>query len=458
MIPKSFHRIFCFAACLVSTHHLLGQQLSSGGLTAAPSAVFDFSNAGQSIPARKQAADPGACAVGEQYFNTTSNVLKVCTAANTWTASLTQTTAQAGTPWKCVDAGASGTAYSCNMAPPPTAYVDNQLLIFTPNTSCAGGATTLNIQALGAKNIFKIDGATNPAANDCRAGQPMILMYDAGLNAGNGAFQIASLLGNAASGGGGGLADPGSNGLVKRTALNTTTAAVAGTDYQAALTSGTGIAIAGSTISADTATMLTQATAQASTPWKCVDAGASGTTYSCSMVPAPLAYVDNQLLIFTPNTSCAGGATTLNVQSLGQKNIFKIDGVTNPAANDCRAGQPMILLYDAGLSAGAGAFQMVSVPGNASFSQLPVGSAIASASTITPTSAIHHITGTVQINTITAPSQFASSSMGGCLRLIPDAAFTTGTSGNIAISSNAVVSRTLELCYDNGTSKWYPSY
>lgn len=118
----------------------------------------------------------------------------------------------------------------------------------------------------------------------------------------------------------------------------------------------------------------------------------------------------------------------------------------------------MLLLYNASLSSGAGAFQMASLLGNASFSPLPVGSAIASASTITPTSAIHHITGTVQINTITAPSQFASSGMGGCLRLIPDAAFTTGTSGNIAIPSTAVVSRALQLCYDNGTSKWYPSY
>jgi hypothetical protein len=457
MIPKSFHRIICLAACLVWTHHLLSQQLSSGGLTATPSAVFDFSNAGQSIPARKQATDPASCTVGEQYFNTTSNVLKVCTATNTWTASLTQTTAQAGTPWKCVDAGSSGTAYTCNMVPAPSAYVDNQLLIFTPNTSCAGGATTLNIQSLGVKNIFKIDGATNPVTNDCRAGQPMILVYDAGLNAGNGAFQIASLLGNAVSGGGG-LGDPGSNGLVKRTALNTTTAAVAGTDYQAALIPGTGIAIAGSTISADTTAMLSQATAQAGAPWKCTDAGASGTTYSCVMVPAPSAYIDKQPVIFTPGASCSGGATTLNIQSLGTKNLYKIDGATNPAANDCRAGQPMLLLFNMSLNSGAGAFQMVSLLANASFSQLPVGSAIASASTITPTSAIHHITGTVQITTITAPSQFAASGMGGCLRLIPDGAFTTGTSGNIAISSTAVVSRTLELCYDNGTSKWYPTY
>ena len=176
------------------------------------------------------------------------------------------------------------------------------------------------------------------------------------------------------------------------------------------------------------------------------------------MAPAPSAYFDRQLVIFTPGASCSGGATTLNIQSLGAKNIYKIDGATNPAANDCRAGQPMLLLYNASLNSGAGAFQMASLLGNASFSPLPVGSAIASASTITPTSAIHHITGTVQINTIAAPSQFASSGMGGCLRLIPDAAFTTGTSGNIAISSTAVVSRALQLCYDNGTSKWYPSY
>ena len=344
MIPKSFHGIFCLAAFLVWTHPLPGQQLSSGGLTAGPSAVFDLSNAGQTIPGRKQASDPVACTVGEQYFNTTSNALKICTAANTWTAT------------------------------------------------------------------------------------------------------------------GGGLGDPGSNGLVKRTALNSTTAAVAGTDYQGVLTPGTGILIAGPAISADTSMMLTQATAQSGTPWKCTDAGSSGATYSCVMVPAPAVYVDKQPVIFTPGASCSGGATTLNIQSLGAKNIYKIDGATNPAANDCRAGQPMFLLYNASLNSGSGAFQMSSLLGNASFPPLPVGSAIASASAIAPTSPIHHITGTVQVTTITVPSQFAASGMGGCLRLIPDGAFTTGTTGNIAISSTAVVSRTLEFCYDNGTSKWYPSY
>lgn len=36
--------------------------------------------------------------------------------------------------------------------------------------------------------------------------------------------------------------------------------------------------------------------------------------------------------------------------------------------------------------------------------------------------------------------------------------WTTGTSGNIALASTATVSRAMTMCYDSGTSKWYPSY
>jgi hypothetical protein len=48
--------------------------------------------------------------------------------------------------------------------------------------------------------------------------------------------------------------------------------------------------------------------------------------------------------------------------------------------------------------------------------------------------------------------------MGGCLVLIPDGAWTTATTGNIALASTAVVSKAITMCYDNGTTKWYPSY
>src|SRR5579872_103606 len=85
MNQNSLRRVACFIACFGSGPAVRAQ-VSSGGVVAAPSAVVDFTNAGQTIPARKLAADPATCTLGEQYFNTTSNVLKVCTAANTWTA------------------------------------------------------------------------------------------------------------------------------------------------------------------------------------------------------------------------------------------------------------------------------------------------------------------------------------------------------------------------------------
>ena len=81
---------------------------------------------------------------------------------------------------------------------------------------------------------------------------------------------------------------------------------------------------------------------------------------------------------------------------------------------------------------------------------------IASAATIAPTNPITFISGTVQITTITAPSGITT--YGGQITLIPTGAFTTGTSGNIALATTAVVNKALIMTYDAGTTKWYPSY
>jgi hypothetical protein len=254
------------------------------------------------------------------------------------------------------------------------------------------------------------------------------------------------------------LADPGNNGLLKRTAANATAVAVPGRDYQPPIVAGTGIVLmGGATISYDSAVIMTQANAQAGTPMKCTDAGGSGSIYGCRMRPAPSDYTDRQLVIFTPAAACAGGPTLLNINNLGAKPIYKMDGTMNPSANDCRAGQPMLLLYNTSLNNGNGGFEIASDLKNSPAS-LNVGSTIASAATIVPTAPVTHVNGTAQINTIAAPPQFAQSGFGGCLRLIPDGAFTTGTGGNIALASTAAVSRILEMCYDNATAKWYPSY
>lgn len=82
-----------------------------------------------------------------------------------------------------------------------------------------------------------------------------------------------------------------------------------------------------------------------------------------------------------------------------------------------------------------------------------IGQAIASASTISPSYPIHHVTGTATIQTINMPA-----GMTGPLHLIPDGVWALGTSGNIAKASTAVVGQVMHLHYDPTTSKWYPSY
>jgi hypothetical protein len=85
----------------------------------------------------------------------------------------------------------------------------------------------------------------------------------------------------------------------------------------------------------------------------------------------------------------------------------------------------------------------------------PVNSVASAASVVVP-GALFHITGTNAIATLVAPQAMVSN--GGCVNIIPDEAFTTVTSGNIALASTAVVNRVMTQCYDPATSKWYPSY
>lgn len=92
-------------------------------------------------------------------------------------------------------------------------------------------------------------------------------------------------------------------------------------------------------------------------------------------------------------------------------------------------------------------------------SALEIGSNIASAATIAPIKPVTHITGTTTVSTITVPTALSGGAgRGGCLTLIPDGLWSTDTSGNIALATTAVVNKALTMCYDGGTSKWYPSY
>ena len=80
------------------------------------------------------------------------------------------------------------------------------------------------------------------------------------------------------------------------------------------------------------------------------------------------------------------------------------------------------------------------------------GAVLTSAATIAPTEAIHHVSGTGVITTISLPyTNFV-----GSIVLIPDAAFTTTTAGNIYLASTGVVNKAMTMTYDG--TKWSPSY
>jgi hypothetical protein len=94
--------------------------------------------------------------------------------------------------------------------------------------------------------------------------------------------------------------------------------------------------------------------------------------------------------------------------------------------------------------------KILSVP----FVSTGIGANVASASTVTPTGQTFHVTGTTTVNTINLPT----ATWKGPITIIPDGLFTTGTSGNIALASTAVVNKALIMTYDSNLGKWFPSY
>jgi hypothetical protein len=88
----------------------------------------------------------------------------------------------------------------------------------------------------------------------------------------------------------------------------------------------------------------------------------------------------------------------------------------------------------------------------AAYRSTALGGNVNSATTITPTGSVFHVTGVTAIATINLP--FVG--FVGAITIIPDGIFTTTTAGNIALVSTTVVSKALIMTYDG--TKWYPSY
>jgi len=214
----------------------------------------DFTKASFTRPVKTGAALPSTCSVGDLFFQTNAPAgsnLYGCASANTWTlqsgggsGSLaidnngtlvgsrnimnliggvgvvntisdtgtqinvqqsvdtsvipSKANAQSGAMWLCSSAGSSS-AYTCGLSPTLQAYSTGMVLAWKPNVNGAGGATTLNVDTLGAVTVKQADGVTDPTGADIVAGRLYKVWHDGtvfrlmtpGVNAASAATQPA---------------------------------------------------------------------------------------------------------------------------------------------------------------------------------------------------------------------------------------------------------------------------
>jgi len=172
-------------------------------------------------------------------------------------------------------------------------------------------------------------------------------------------------------GGGGGVTDPGANGMMVRTALNTTAAVTIGASAGITVTNGSGVA-GNPLIGLDTTVAVTQAQVQTLAPLVfngALNSGGCGTNcYYGAMNPPPGNFVDlnnNPLTMdFCPNVTWTGGAVTVN-QGLNTKRLL-INGY-DPPPNALVGGSCYLIMYNPAMTvdgvASVGAFELKSPSG-----------------------------------------------------------------------------------------------
>jgi len=97
----------------------------------------------------------------------------------------------------------------------------------------------------------------------------------------------------------------------------------------------------------DSAVIQTRAGAQSGVTLLCASSSASGSAYACSMNPTLGAHTQGMVLFWKPDVDGAGGAVTLDVDTLGPKAVKLADGIADPAVTDIRSGR----LYPFGMTA-----------------------------------------------------------------------------------------------------------
>lgn len=135
------------------------------------SAVTDPSTSPYAAPSNWA---PAACTDGILCPASSSSGIQ--TIKNDLTAMLSRATDQAGTDILCISTG--GNTASCTLTPTLTTYTTGMVIELVCSTTAITGASTLNVDSLGAKSIKKSDGTTATATGDCPVGSQVPLRYD----------------------------------------------------------------------------------------------------------------------------------------------------------------------------------------------------------------------------------------------------------------------------------------
>ena len=117
----------------------------------------------------------------------------------------------------------------------------------------------------------------------------------------------------------------------------------------------------------DTAVVQTQPGAQSGSALLCLSIGGHQNNYQCAMQPTLGAYNSGMVLHWVPDVNGAGGATTLNIDTLGTAPLKMADGLTDPGSTDIVGSRLYSIWYD-GM-----AFRLVAAPSQGSGTSCPNG-------------------------------------------------------------------------------------
>ena len=297
---------------------------------------------------------------------------------------LTRSTEQSGSDLLCNSASGSPSDYTCALSPSLRIYTPNMVLHWRPDLSGSGGATTLNVDTLGAVAVKQFDGTTNPTAADIVANRLYSLWHDGavfrlivpGVNVAVTAAQSGSeLLCNSASGSASAYTcalspplpvytpnmvlhwRPDISGAGGSTTLNVDTlGAVAVKQFDGTTNPANNDIVANRLYALwyDGAAFrlmvpggnVAALAAQSGSELLCSSASGSASAYTCALSPSLPVYTPNMVLHWQPDISGAGGATTLNVDTLGAVPVKQFDGTTDPTAADIMANRLYPLWHD----------------------------------------------------------------------------------------------------------------